>query len=177
MRPSPLIASARQTTPERDRGDDGCKPMFASGKWIGGLSLYALVLLVFAYATASAERGVVLPWNLFFAPLTAASYWISWDGPQTPMVIMFFGVALWWPLVGVGMWLCPEWRRARVGRAALVLHYLSGVGLVGYSLNRFQRAALGVTVLALLVGVGILVYVAGQVAIWQGIRRLPHGRT
>jgi hypothetical protein len=148
-------------------------PTFASGKWIGGLSVYALALLVCAYAAASAERGVALPWNLFFAPLSAASYWVSWDGPETPTVTMFFGAALWWPLVGVGIWLSPDGRRGRVARAALVLHYLSGVWLAGSSLNRFQWAALGVWLTAIPVGVGIVVYLAGQVAIWRGIRRLP----
>jgi hypothetical protein len=149
---------------------------FRGRKWIGGLSLYSLTLLVLAYAAASAERGVAFPWMLFFAPLTAASRWVSWDGPVVPMIVMFFGVALEWPLAGAVLCLVPMARRRRVARAGLLLHYLSGIALAGSSLNRFQRAALVRRPVVLLVSLSVLAYVVGQVAIWRAIRKLQDGR-
>ena len=142
-----------------------------------GLSAYALVLLIVAYAAASVERGVVLPWMLFFAPLTAASHWVSWDGPVVPMVVMFFGVALEWPLAGVVIWRIPKGRRRSVAQEGLIIHYLSGVALAGWSLNQFQRTALGRRPTAVLVSLGLVAYVAGQVAIWRGVRRLQDDKT
>ena len=145
---------------------------FAVRKWVVGLSAYALVLLTLAYMAASAERGVVSPWMLFFAPLTAASHWVSWDGPILPMVIMFFGVAVEWPLAGIVLWCVPKHRRRGVAQAGLVVHYLSGVVLAVSSLNQFQRAALRRQPITLLVAVGLVAYLAGQVAIWRSVRGL-----
>jgi hypothetical protein len=150
---------------------------FAGGRWIAGLCAYAVILFVFAYAAASTEHGVVCLWSLFFAPLTAASYWITWDGPEVPMIVMFFGVALWWPLMALGLRLSPERSRAKVVRATLSLHYLAGIVLAGSSLDRSQLARLAEPAMAALAGVGLLVYMAGQAAIWRAVTRLSTTRT
>ncbi len=141
-------------------------------KWVASLATYAALLLGLAYACASAERGVVLPWMVFFAPLSGLSHWVSWDGPIVPMLVMFFGVALEWPLAGFALRLVPAKRRRSVAGALLRVSYVSAVGLAASSLDASQRVSLSRGTMGLLVGISFGVYLVGQLLIWRKVRRL-----
>jgi hypothetical protein len=145
---------------------------FRTARWVAGLATYAAALLGLAYACASAERGVVLPWVVFFAPLSGLSHWVPWDGPIVPMLVMFFGVALEWPLAGFAVWLLPATLRRSVATVLLLVSYASAVALAATSLNASERAILGTRDMGLLVAISFGVYLLGQLLIWRKVRTL-----
>jgi len=85
---------------------------------------------------------------------------------------MFFGVAVAWPLTGVLLRYAAARSRRSIAIAGLLIHYVAGITLVGATLGPSPRAILGHTKMASLVSIAVVVYLAGQVLIWRGVRKL-----
>jgi hypothetical protein len=72
------------------------------GRTLLGLVAYSLCLVGIAYACAATERGVSLPWVVFFAPFSGVSRLVGWDRSAPVVITMFVGAAALWP----ALWLC-----------------------------------------------------------------------
>jgi hypothetical protein len=144
-------------------------------KLILGLALYVAILLALAYPCAGAERGTPLPWLLFFAPLSAVSILVAWDGPAGGVLAMFFGVALVWPLLGVILGKVPGARRRKVAVAFLLAHYAFGIALEAAGLNASQRETLAAPGMRGWVALSFAGNAAGQAFLWRSLRMPPGG--
>jgi hypothetical protein len=145
------------------------------GRTLLGLVAYSLCLVGIAYACAATERGVSLPWVVFFAPFSGVSRLVGWDRSAPVVITMFVGAAALWP----ALWLCvrvsPGAHQKVVGEALLLIHYVSAAGLALVT-PPHERELLGRPPLLSLAWLAAIVYATGQIFIWrQLLQQVPRG--
>ena len=132
------------------------------------LAAYAICLVGIAYACATPERGVSIPWSIFFAPLSGISRLVGWDRSESVVIGMFFGVAILWPGLWYGLRVSPPASRKAVGVGFLIVHYLSAIGLAATA-PAYERGLISRPPLVYWACLGAVVYVAGQWVLWNRI--------
>lgn len=137
---------------------------------LAALTVYAVCLAGFAYACATPERGVSIPWSVFFAPLSGVGRLVGWDRSGSVVIAMFFGVAIQWP----GLWFVlrasPVARRKQAGAAALIVHYVSAA-ILAVTSPAYEHALISRPPLVYWACLGAIVYGAGQIVLWKEILR------
>ncbi len=143
----------------------------ATGSFVLGTAVYAVLLAVLAFLSTGFGEGIFFPLYVFFAPLSGLFHVANDE--VVALAVLATGV-LAWPAFAWIVRLLRARRRRTVGRLLLVMHYVSAVCVVVGSgvasrhenLHAFRNGPF--VAVALL---SVCVYAVGQVMIWRAVGR------